>query len=101
MITAPFVLKCDNFGKTTPHKKGDKIKRHWLHEVARWKKGVESGATHEEIAANVNIGRSMATRKLALWDNLSPEVIEHILKLEKERKYHVKPERKRLNLRMP
>ena len=85
MITAPFVLKCDNFGKASPYKKGGKIKRHWLHEVARWKKELESGATHEEIAANANISRSMVTRKLILWDNLSPDVIEHILKLKYEK----------------
>ncbi len=28
MITSPFLLKCDNFCKTFPHKKGGKIKRH-------------------------------------------------------------------------
>lgn len=40
---------------------------------------------HEEIAANANIGRSMVTRKLNLWDNLSLDVIEHILKLKYEK----------------
>ena len=85
IITSPFELKCDNFGKMTTAPNKGKIKRHWLHEVARWKKEHESGVTLKEIGQENGISESMAWRKVNLWDKLSMDVIEHILKLKYEK----------------
>lgn len=85
IITSPFELKCDDFGKAKICKSKGKIKRHWLHEVLRWKQQYESGSTLDEIAATTSVGKSMICRKLKLLTTLTPETIQHILSLKYEK----------------
>lgn len=85
IITAPFELKCEDFGKAKISRSKGKIKRHWLHEVLRWQKDYESGSTLDEIAANTTVGKSMICRKLKLLQTLTPTLIKHILSLKYEK----------------
>ena len=85
IITSPFELKCDNFGKVSRTNTGGKIKRHWLHDVARWQKEYDAGNSLDDIAKGVGVGKSMICRKLKLLNNLSTDVIEAVLKLKYEK----------------
>lgn len=75
IITSPFELKCQNYGKTFRNPQDRKIKRHWLHQVIKWRREIESGSTQEEIAEKEHLSKSMVCRKLKLLERLSPEML--------------------------
>lgn len=81
IIASLLELKSQNYGKTIRDSQSRKIKRYWLYQVVRWRCELESGSTQEEI----HLSKCMLCRKLRLLERLSPEIIEHILKLKYER----------------